>query len=157
VRENETIKKAVEEGNWDRAVNYVKSDVLNRPEQYYTLEKLRRAANVDRRLTLRELLEKALGLIPRFKSKDELLDEEFAKFVADYKPGEAEAIPAIRHYFKAYVSDDHTRGIIEKKQIVDLYTNSSFSMADYKAVPLRYRAIIPEYVKDYVPLNLFAA
>ena len=59
------------------------------PTSIYTLEKLRKAAAVDRRLTLREILEKIFGLIPRFKSKDELLEEEFAKFVADYKPEEA--------------------------------------------------------------------
>ncbi len=64
---------------------------------------------MDRRLTLREILEKIFGLIPRFKSKDELLEEEFAKFVADYKPEEAEAIPAIKTYFKAYVTSDQVR------------------------------------------------
>jgi len=31
---------------------------------------LRKAASVDRRLELREILEKIFGLIPRFKSKD---------------------------------------------------------------------------------------
>ena len=41
--------------------------------------KLRKAAAADRRLTLREILEKVFGLIPRFKSKDELLEDEFAK------------------------------------------------------------------------------
>ena len=57
-------------------------EVFDKPDEYYTLDKLRRAASVDRRLTLREILEKIFGLIPRFKSKDELLEEEFAKFVA---------------------------------------------------------------------------
>ncbi len=28
---------------------------------------------------------------------------------------------------------------------------------DFRAVPKRYRTLIPEYVKDYVPLNRFAA
>ena len=48
------------------------------------INKLRKAAAVDRRLGLREILEKVFGLIPRFKSKDELLEEEFSKFVAEY-------------------------------------------------------------------------
>lgn len=63
---------------------------FDKPEEYSTLDKLRKAATVDRRLTLREILEKIFGLIPRFKSKDEPLEEEFAKFIADYKPEEAE-------------------------------------------------------------------
>jgi type I restriction enzyme R subunit len=110
---------------------------------------------MDRRLSLREILEKIFGLIPRFKSKDELLEEEFAKFVADYKPDEAEAIPSIKTYFKAYVISDRVRHIIENKQFTDLATNPVFSTRDFRAVPEKYRTLIPEYVKDYVSLNQF--
>jgi type I restriction enzyme R subunit len=78
---------------------------------------------VDRRLTLREILEKIFGLIPRFKSRDELLEEEFAKFVSDYKPNEAESIPAIKTYFKAYVTDGRIRRIIDEKDFADLAVN----------------------------------
>ena len=44
---------------------------------------------------MREILEKVFGSIPRFKNKDELLKEEFAKFVADHVP---EAPSAIKDY-----------------------------------------------------------
>ncbi len=157
VRENETIAKAVESGQWDRVIDYVNREVFDKPEEYYTLDKLRKAAAVDRRLTLREILEKIFGLIPRFKSKDELLEEEFAKFVADTKPEEAEAIPAIKTYFKAYVTSDQVRHIIESRHFTDLATNPVFSTRDFRAVPAKYRTLIPEYVKDYVSLNQFAA
>jgi type I restriction enzyme R subunit len=156
VRENETIAAAIEAGQWDRVIDYVNREVFDKPEEYYTLDKLRKAAAVDRRLTLREILEKIFGLIPRFKSKDELLEEEFAKFVADIKPEEAEAIPAIKTYFKAYVTSDLVRHIIESKQYTDLATNPTFSTRDFRAVPAKYRTLIPEYVKDYVSLNQFA-
>jgi type I restriction enzyme, R subunit len=157
VRENEIIAKAVEAGQWDRVIDYVNKEVFDKPEEYYNLDKLRKAAAIDRRLTLREILEKIFGLIPRFKSKDELLEEEFAKFVADIKPEEASAIPDIKSYFKAYVTSDQIRHIIESKQFTDLATNPVFSSRDFKAVPEKYRTIIPEYVKDYVSLNQFAA
>ena len=93
VRADDTIAAAVEAGQWDRVIDYVNREVFDKPEEYYTLDKLRKAAAVDRRLTLREILEKVFGLIPRFKSKDELLEEEFAKFVADAKPDEADGHP----------------------------------------------------------------
>jgi type I restriction enzyme R subunit len=157
VRENEIIAKAVEAGQWDRVIDYVNREVFDKPEEYYTLDKLRKAAAADRRLTLREILEKIFGLIPRFKSKDELLEEEFAKFVADTKPKESEAIPAIKTYFKAYVTSDQVRHIIESRHFTDLATNPVFSTRDFKAVPPKYRTLIPEYVKDYVSLNQFAA
>ena len=157
IRANNTVASAVESGQWDRVIDYVNHEVFDKPEEYYTLDKLRKAAAVDRRLTLREILEKVFGLIPRFKSKDELLEEEFSKFVADYKPDEAAAIPAIKTYFKAYVTSDRVRDIIESRQFTDLATNPVFSTRDFRAVPEKYRVLVPEYVKDYVSLNQFAA
>jgi len=157
VLENDFIAQAVEDGQWDRVIDYVNREVFDKPNEYYTLDKLRKAAAVDRRLTLREILEKVFGLIPRFKSKDELLEEEFAKFVADVKPEEAAAIPAIKTYFKAYVTSDQVRHIIESKHFTDLATNPVFSSNDFRAVPPKYRTYVPEYVKDYVSLNQFAA
>lgn len=157
IKEDKTIAKAVEAGQWDQALDYVKREVLNKPAEFYTIDKLRKAAGVDRRLSLREILEKALGFIHRFKSKDELLEEEFDKFVADAKPEEIEAIPAIKNYFKAYVTSDQIRHIIENGDYVDLATNPVFSTRDFRAVPERYRMTVPEYVKDYVSLNQFTA
>ncbi len=157
VREHGEIAKAVEAGQWDRVVDIVNKDVLNQPAEFYTLDKLRRAAAVDRRITLREILEKVFGLIPKFKSKDELLEEEFAKFVADYKPDEPTSIPAIKNYFKAYATSNQIRHIIDTKQLTDLATNPTFTTRDFRAVPDRYRILVPSYIKDYVSLNQFAS
>lgn len=157
VRENETIARAVEAGQWDRVIDYVNREVFDKPDDYYTLDKLRKAAAVDRRLTLREILEKIFGLIPRFKSKDELLEEEFAKFVTDAKPEDPIALPAIKTFFKAYVTSGHIRDIIDSKDFTVLATHPMFSTRDFKAVPAKYRALVPEYVKDYVSLNQFSA
>ena len=156
VRENAAIVEAVEAGQWDRVIDYVNREVFDKPNEFYTLDKLRKAAAVDRRLGLREILEKIFGLIPRFKSRDELLEEEFSKFVADYKPEEAEAILAIKNYFKAYVTSDQIRHIIDSGELTDLATNSFFPLRDFRAVPKQYRTLIPNYIKDYVSLNQFA-
>jgi type I restriction enzyme R subunit len=157
IRENPAIVEAVEASQWDRVIDYVNREVFDKPNEFYTLEKLRKAAAVDRRLSLREILEKIFGLIPRFKSRDELLEEEFSKFVADYKPEEAGAIPALKNYFKAYATSDQIRHIIETREYTDLATNPIFTTRDLKAVPEQYRTIIPNYIKDYVPLNQFSA
>jgi type I restriction enzyme R subunit len=157
IRSDETIAAAVEAGQWERVIDYVNREIFNRPEEFYTLDKLRKAAAVDRRVTLREMLEKIFGLIPRFKSKDELLEEEFAKFVADVQPAQAEAIPAIKTYFKAYATSDKIRDIIDHKRFAELATNPIFSSRDFREVPKEYRARVPEYIKDYVSLNQFAA
>jgi len=140
-------------------IDYVNQELFNKPAEYYTLEKLRKATGVDRRLTLREILEKIFGLILRFKSKDEILEEEFSKFVADCKPSpeDVEAIPALKNYFKAYATNDRIRHIIDTRDLTELATDPSFNTNDYKAVPKKYRDLIPNYIKDYLPLNQFAA
>jgi type I restriction enzyme R subunit len=157
VRANDTVASAIEAGQWDRVIDYVNREIFDKPEEYYSLAKLRKAAAVDRRLTLREILEKVFGLIPHFKSMDELLEEEFSKFVADHTPDEATAIPAIKTYFKAYITSGQVREIIESRQFTDLATNATFSTRDFRAVPAKYRALVPDYVKDYVSLNQFAS
>jgi type I restriction enzyme R subunit len=156
VRENPIIAASVEAGDWNRVIDYVNREVFDKPSEFYTLEKLRKAAAVDRRLTLREILEKVFGLIPSFKSREDLLEEEFAKFVADRKPTESDAMPAIKNYFKAYVSSDQIRHIIETKDFASLATNPILPTRDFAAVPAEYRTLIPEYIKDYVSLNQFA-
>lgn len=156
VRQDDVVVESVRDGQWERAIDHIMREVFNQPEEFYNLDKLRKAAGVDRRISLREILEKAFGLIPAFKSKDELLEEEFAKFVADYTPDEAKTIPAIKHYFKAYVSSNQVRGIIDEREFTGLATNPVFTTSDFKAVPKKYRTLVPEYVKDYVSLNQFA-
>ena len=160
VRADATVAEAVEAGQWDRVIDYVNREVMDKPEEYYTLAKLRKAAAVDRRLTLREILEKVFDIIPRFKSKDELLEEEFAKFVAGNQPEEEKevlAIPSIKAYFKAYATSEEIRQIVASRKLTQLATNASLSLDDYARVPNKYRILVPEYIKDYVSLNQFAA
>ena len=157
VKSDYAVKEAIEAGQWDRVIDYVNREVFDKPEEYYSLEKLRRAASVDRRLSLREILEKVFDLIPAFKSKDELLEEEFNKFVADHKPDRSASILAIKTFFKAYITNGITREAVDKKDFNYLATNAAFTTKDYRAVPEKYRKLVPEYIKDYVPLNQFAA
>ncbi len=159
VKADATLQTYVDNEQWDRAVDYIGTQVLNKPSEFFTLDKLRRAAGVDRRLTMREILEKIFGLIPYFKSKDELLEDEFQKFLLD-QPQEAlakhaDAIVALKYFFKAYATDSRLRDIIEKGKLTELNVNPAFSMAAFKAVPKEWRDRLPEYVKDYVSLNQF--
>lgn len=156
VTEDAGLQAIVADERWEQAVQYVTDNLLDRPEEFFTLDKLRRAAGVDRRLGLREILEKAFGRIMRFKTKEELLDEEFEKFLLTNPIQEADAVAAMRYFFKAYVTDKRLQQTLDSRRIADLNTNPAFSMADFRAVPLEWRTRIPEYIKDYVPLNTFA-
>ena len=83
VKADPIIAQQVGNAQWDQAIDYITTELFDKPNEYFNLEKLRRAAGVDRRLGLREILEKAFGFISGFKSKDALLEEEFDKFLLD--------------------------------------------------------------------------
>ena len=157
VRNDDFISTAVDEGEWDKVLEYMNKEVFNKPEDFFTLAKLRRAADVDRRISIREIIERVFDLIPRFKSKDDILEEEFAKFLADHQPDSIEPVLALRSFFKSYAANEEVRYIIDNKRFTELATNPFFSLTDLGLVPDEYRTIIPEYIKDYVPLNQFAA
>lgn len=162
VKAHPVVAQQVDNGQWDQAIDFVATELFDKPNEYFNLDKLRRAAGVDRRLGLREILEKAFGFISGFKSKDELLEEEFEKFLLDqqnatgfHADSTASGVQAMKYYFKAYATDHHLREIIETKRLTALNVYPSFGMNDFKAVPPAWRTRIPEYVKDYVPLNQF--
>lgn len=157
VKADATLQAQVAADQWDLAADYVVNNLFDRPEERFNLERLRRAAGVDRQLTVKEVLQKVFGMIAGFKSRDELLDDEFQEFLLAnqdrFKQNDAKAIVAMKYYFKAYAANAELRKVIDERRFVELNVNPSFGMADFKAVPPEWRERIPEYVKDYVPLN----
>ncbi len=156
IREDSFIVEQVKKGKWDTVTNYVTDNILNKPEDYYTVEKLRKAANVDRKLTIREIIEKILGFITDFKSKDQLLDEEFNKFLLTNKPDDSADINSLKYFFRAYITDANTKAIIDQQNYNALYTNDVLSYNDYSSIPPAWREAIPDYVNNYVQINQFA-
>lgn len=155
VKKDEVVVQSLEEGNWDKLLDHINREIMNKPEDFYTIEKLRKSIKTDRRVTMREIVEYIFGLIPFIKSREELLDEEFNKFITDCKPSEKDDIIALKYFFKSYITDGKLRDIIESRKFAELNVNPSFSTKDFKAVPEHWRFAIPEYIKDYVPLNKF--
>lgn len=154
---DDIIKKNVELGNWEQVVSHIQNEILDKPNEYFNIEKLRKAAKIDRKVTIRELVEKIFGIIPKFKSKDEMLDEEFDKFISIYPPEEDVNIRALQYFFKAYIVDQDIRKIIETKDFQALQTNPTLTITQFKEVATKYREVIPVYIKDYINLDSFAA
>lgn len=149
------LAELVSAQNWEAATRHVIEEIFDKPNEFYTLEKLRNAAGVDRRISVRELIEKAFGFISGFKSKAELIDDEFQKFLADQQPAEADRIREMRYFFEAYIRDGNVRAKVDAGHFADLNVNPSFTTRDLKEVPVPWRKRIPEYIKDYVSLNPF--
>ncbi len=157
IRMDDIIRKNVELGNWEHVISHIQQEIFDKPEEYFNLEKLRKAARIDRKVSIREVVEKIFGIIPKFKSKDELLEEEFDKFISIYPPEEDVNVRALKYFFKAYIVDQDIRKIIESKDFHALQTNATLTISQFKEVAARYRMVIPEYIRDYVNLEKFAA
>lgn len=154
---DDIIKKYVELGNWEQVVSHIQNEIFDKPEEYFNLEKLRKAAKIDRKTSIREVVEHIFGIIPKFKSKDELLEEEFDKFISIYPPEEDVNLRALKYFFKAYIVDGEIRKIIEAKDFHALQTNPTLTISQFKEVAAKYREVIPLYIKDYINLDRFAA
>lgn len=155
ISKDDEIKIAVENEQWDRAISIIREKYEDKPELFLTLEKIRKSENLDRRITWREVLERIFGLIDRFKTKDEKLEEECDKFISIYKP-ESEKVPYIKTFLKAYVSDENFRKIIDSGKFADLNFYPGFSANELKLLG-NWRDTIIEYVKDYIIFNTYVA
>ncbi len=153
VKADPYIAEKYEQGDIAAVEDYVKDKFFDKPDDFVDLPKLRKALNVDRRIWLRDVLDLIFGRTTRIKSKDELLEEEYEKFVAIYKPESRYALP-IKNYLKAYITDAEVRQIVESKEYSRFGTNPRVTLADFRALN-GWRDIVPEYVKDYVSVNTF--
>lgn len=153
VVQDEDLKNAAENEDWDRAETIAKEKYDNKPNLFTTLDKLRKSENLDRRLTWKEVIQRAFGFIPKFKNKDELLEDECDKYISIYKP-ESDYIPYIKNFIKAYATDGEFRNIIDMKKYQELNFYAGFTIEDYKHLN-GYRETLPEYIKDNIVLNKF--
>jgi type I restriction enzyme R subunit len=82
------------------------------------------------------------------------LDDEFDKFDSRYLPRE-ELFTYAKSVFKSYIIDPEFRQIIDSGNyaLLNVYPNGEA----FKKLTPELRKMIPEYIKDYVPLNRFAA
>lgn len=79
------------------------------------------------------------------------LEDQAKKSFADLLSADFQTVV----YKKSHNDNPTVRNSIDQRQFTDLAVNPAFSTRDFRAVPERYRALVPQYVKDYVPLNQF--
>ncbi|NMC79738.1 MAG: DEAD/DEAH box helicase family protein [Chloroflexi bacterium] len=155
ILEDQELSNAVAMRQWERAVQILRDNYANKPEDYVTIDKLMRAEGLDRRLTWKEVLMRIFGMIERFKTRDELLEEEFLKFVAVNKPTPEKALP-LRNLMTVYLTDLEIRKIIDTGAYSLLADNPKFSLTDLHKIGKDGIEGLTSYIKDYITLNTFA-
>ena len=156
IAKDEELKIAVSKEMWDRAETLAIQKYEDKPKLYLSLEKIRKAEQLDRRITWKEVLQKVFGHIDKFPTREDLLVEECDKFIAIHKP-DSKHVPYIINYIRAYITDEEFRNIIDTKDYVSLFNYAGFDMEDFKALNgnTKWQKKVPEYIKNYVNLNTF--
>lgn len=134
-------------GDIAAAEEFVQKNVLDKPKHYLNLDRVRKLFNVDRRITVKELLQVAFGERDSFETKDELLDSEWEKFTEIYSVDQTHYLPA-KNFFKAFIVDPELREIVKSRQLGRLNQLASFDFSDYEKLN-GLRVLIPRYVFDY--------
>ena len=156
ITKDEELKEAVSKEMWQRAETLVIQKYEDKPELYLNLEKIRKAEQLDRRITWKEVLQWAFGVIDKIPNREDLLKEECEKFISIHKP-ESKHVPYIVNYIRAYITDEEFRQIIDEKDFAELNNYPGFDMIDFKALngTTDWQKKVPEYIKNYVNLNIF--
>jgi len=150
---NEALQLLWKNGNIRQAEEFAQNHILNHPKHFLNLEKIRKAFNIDRRITVREFLEMAFGEIDEFPKKDELLEREWEKF-ASINHVDQELYHYAKSFFKSYITDPEVREIIDSKKFAELHTRGSLDFDEYRQLG-ELKTLIPMYIKDYISLNIF--
>ena len=148
------FKEAIDSGDNYFSESFIKEHVLNKPEEYFTLEKIRNAYLANRRLSINEILDKIFGKIVSFKSIEELAEDEFEKFKVDYGI-DTDKYYETKEFFKNYLLEEDFRATINKKEYGQFADNPDILEILKKLGQNRLKNI-SEYIKDNVNLNKFA-
>lgn len=150
VYEDETIKNFVNVQNFEEAEEYLKTNILDKPQEFFTIEKLRKSLGLDRKLTVSELLLHAFGHIKNIPSQRECLDEEFDKLDKSLKP-EDSIYDNVKEVFEAYAVDEEFRKIIDSKKFAELGVHPSGEA--FKKLPVEFKKNIPSFINQNVNLK----
>ena len=136
-------------GDISAAEAYVKENVFDKPADYLNLEKIRRIFNVDRKISVKELLEVIFGEKESFDMKDDLLESEWERFMTIHKVGQDYYQP-VKNFFKAFLIDEEVRDIVKTKEFARFYHCASFDFSDYELLN-GFKDKVPQYIRDYAP------
>jgi hypothetical protein len=149
-------KLLMEAGEVEIASARVKEKFDNKPDEYFDLEKLRRSLKIDRKIGWQELLE-LIYFGNQIKGKDDLLSDEFEKFISTNNVSNINDLQGLRYFFYAYITDPSVRNIIDQQDFTELYHNPSFNVNDFNRVDDTMKSMLTSFVKTYVSINRFAS
>ena len=146
-------KEFIKNKDIDGFIWYLKNEVFEKPNEFINVKKIEKSIGLDRKLTVREVAMKLMGLIDHYKTKNEMLESEFDNFKLINKDDcekYAEQLSDIESVFQAYILNQDVRNAIDNKDFGTLMTTPLASdIRNLINVSFKGRTIF-EYIKDYV-------
>lgn len=144
------------DGNIEKVEDYIKKEIFDKPEEYFSLDKLRKSLKIDWRVGLRDILDHILNktTIP---SKIDKINKDAELFITEYESIILEkniSPDTIKRFFDAYINDQEVKIAIDNKHYQDLEVNSSIDLEDLTNLDGLLDPIV-EYIKNYVPINQY--
>ena len=154
MQQDDYVKQQYQQDNIKEVMRYLQDNVFDKPKDYFNLEKLRRSINVDRRVSLREILDKIFGNIQYFKTRREVIDDEFEGYCLTHDIN-IEKYYEMKNFFEAYLTSKDVNRIIEDKKYQNLSTNPRFTFNELRSLGKNNMLSIVDYIKDNVNTNQF--
>lgn len=150
VKEDPVIKELVEQQDFAKVETYLEEKIWNKPKEFFTREKLRKALGLDRHLTVTELLLYVFEHIQHIPSLKEYLDNEFDKLDKALQPDDS-VYDSAKEVFDAYTVDDEFREIIDSKEYAKLGVHPSGNA--FKSLPHELKTTLISYIKKNINLE----
>jgi type I restriction enzyme R subunit len=150
------LTQAIADGNWNAVEAFVRENIFDKPVEFWNADKLRQAYGVDRRLSVREILQKAFGIIPRFPSRQDLAEEDFDRFLS-VDGVDATRVHELQTLFTAYLLYPDIRATVDAGDFGRLATDSRLNLRELKALGEPQRKLALDYIKDNIVINRYLA
>lgn len=150
--ESVEFKQAVENKDYEFMENYVKANIFDRPTEYYNLARLREWYKTDRKISFWEILDYVF-FGKKFKTKNDIAEEEFEKFVIE-KGIDTDKYYQAREFFKYYLVDEQFRSSVNAKEYREFASDPEITEI-FRVLGKERLEQIPDYIQDNVVLNKF--
>ena len=156
IQEHPSLEVAREAQDIEAIARILQYEIFDRPSEYWNAQKIRSSyleqePEVKRKITLTEMILRALGVEPRFKTRPERISEEYKKFVEikqlEVTPPEANRI--LKVFFETYLADPEFREIMQKGEFARLTAHPVLTTAQISHIK-EYRQIVTDYIDEYL-------
>jgi len=156
VSNDPVVKKFIEQNNESGLEFYLQNNVFNKPTEFFTVKKLERSLGLDRKLTLKEIVLNLLGKIKGYKSKTELLEDEFQNFLLLFNEDlteHSDKLHSIQVLFQAYLIDPKIRVAIKEGKFQEVLNSQiGNDLRKIRDVSIKGERFLI-FLKDYVTYN----